>query len=86
MAVAVLFMETVMFAALKIYPFGKYSLVHTDSDQYFGVLGYLQSTFFSNNNLLYSWNNVLGDNMIGTFVYYCASPFNLLNVFSKITR
>ena len=53
-------MVFLMFAILDIYPFGNGSLIYADGDQYFGFLGYLQSTFFTNNNLLYSWSNVLG--------------------------
>ena len=76
-------MVFLMFAVLDIYPFGNRSLVYADGDQYFGFLGYLQSTFFTNNNLLYSWSNVLGGGMIGTLAYYCASPFNLLTIFFR---
>lgn len=76
-------MVFLMFAILDIYPFGNGSLIYADGDQYFGFLGYLQSTFFTNNNLLYSWSNVLGGGMIGTLAYYCASPFNLITVFFR---
>jgi uncharacterized membrane protein YfhO len=54
-----------------------------DGDQYFGFYGYLQGTFFSNNNLLYSWSKVLGGSMFSTFAYYASSPFNLLLILFK---
>lgn len=76
-------MVVAMFAVKKIYPFGGKTLQYSDGDQYFGILRYLQSTFFTSNNLLYSWSSVLGGNMIGTLAYYCASPFNLLTVFFR---
>ena len=76
-------MVTIIFITRKIYPFGDKSLQYCDGDQYFGFLGYLQSTFFTNNNLLYSWSNVLGGNMVSTFAYYCASPFNFFIIFFK---
>ena len=62
----------------QIYPFGENVLRYTDGDQYFGFVGYLQSTFFTSNDPMYSWSTVLGGNWIGILAYYSASPFNLL--------
>ena len=71
----------IMFVAEGLYPFGEKVLRYADGDQSFGLIGYVQSTFFSDNNLLYSWSTVLGGNMMGTWAFYSASPFNLLTVF-----
>lgn len=70
----------IMFISREIYPFGDNVFRYTDGDQNFGVLGYVQSTLFSSNNLLYTWGSVLGGNMIPILAYYAASPFNLLTI------
>ena len=69
-----------VFVARDIYPIGDKVLRFTDGDQYFGVLGYLQSALYSGNDLLYSWSSVLGGNLIPILAYYSGSPFNLLSV------
>lgn len=75
---ATLLMLSILFLGLRLYPFGDNTLAYSDGDQYLSFAGYLQNCLFTNDNLLYSWSNVLGGNMLGTFAYYCASPFNLL--------
>lgn len=68
---------------LQLYPFGDHYLRYMDGDQYFGFYGYLQDSFFSNNDRIYSWSMALGNGMLGTFAYYASSPFNLLLVLFK---
>lgn len=68
-------------AVLHIYPFGDHNLRYWDCDQYFAFYGYLQRSFFSKSNLLYSWSKVLGGDMLNAYAYYAASPFNLLLFF-----
>ncbi|EOS43369.1 hypothetical protein C810_03857 [Lachnospiraceae bacterium A2] len=82
-AVVMVIMLIVLFWRLHIYPFGNNTLIYLDGDQYFSFTKYLQNTFFTNNNLLYSWSNVLGGGMVNTFAYYCSSPFNLILIFFK---
>lgn len=75
-------MLLVIFAAREIAPFGDKVLRYAeDGDQYFGLLGYLLHVFSGSDNLLYSWSNILGGNMMGTFAYFMASPYNLLTIF-----
>ena len=77
------FMVLLIFLICGIYPFGDKVLRYAGGDgaQYFGILGYLQNTFYTSNDLLYSWSAVLGGNMIGMLAFNAASPFNLLTVF-----
>lgn len=74
-------LTVLLFLKLGIYPFGDNTLAYSDGDQYLSVSGYLQSCFFTDNNLLFSWSKSLGGNMLSTFAYYSASPFNLLLAF-----
>lgn len=74
-------MVLVMFISRGIYPFGESVLRYSpDGQQYFGTLAQLQRALLTDDNVLFSWSMVLGGNMIGTYAYYAASPFNLLTV------
>ena len=66
-----------------MYPFGEHHLCYSDADQYYGFYGYLLSTFFTKNNLFYSWSMALGNGMMSTYAYYASSPLNLLLVFFR---
>ena len=68
----------ILIGKLQLYPFGDHYFRYMDGDQYYGFYGYLSDTFFSNNDLKYSWSMALGNGMLSTFSYYAASPFNLL--------
>lgn len=68
---------------IGLYPFGDHYFRYLDADQYYGFYGYLQNSFFSKSNLLYSWGIGLGDGMLSTYGYYASSPFNLLLVFFR---
>ena len=68
---------------LQLYPLGDHYFRYMDADQYYGFYGYLTDTFFSNNDLKYSWSMILGNGMLSTFAYYASSPFNLLLVLFK---
>ena len=71
-----------IFIILKIFPFGNYVYLPSDSfAQYANYLGYLRNSFFGGDNLFYSLSKSLGGEMYGLFTYYLASPFNLLALF-----
>ena len=82
-AVFTLVIAVILIQRLGMYPFGDHHLCYSDADQYYGFYGYLMSTFFSRNNLFYSWSMALGNGMISTYAYYTASPLNLLLVFFR---
>ncbi len=68
---------------LGLYPFGNHNFQYLDADQYYGYYGYWVNSFFSNDNLLYSWSMALGNQMWSTYAYYASSPFNFLLLFFK---
>ena len=63
---------------LQLYPFGNNALLYSDGEQYLGFLSYFRDIARTKSNLLYSWEYVLGDNMIPAMAYYALSPFNVL--------
>ena len=73
----------ILICKLQLYPFGDHYFRYMDGDQYYGFYGYLSDTFFSNNDLKYSWSMALGNGMLCTYAYYASSPFNLLLVLFK---
>lgn len=82
-AVFTLLIAVILIQQLGMYPFGDHHLCYSDADQYYGFYGYLMSTFFSGNDLFYSWSMALGNGMLSTYAYYTASPLNLLLVFFR---
>lgn len=78
-----LVIAAILVACLGFYPFGDHTLRYSDGDQYFAYYGYLQRSFFSKSDLIYSWSKVLGGQMLNTYAYYASSPFNLLLVFFR---
>lgn len=49
----------ILICKLQLYPFGDHYFRYMDGDQYYGFYGYLSDTFFSNNDLKYSWKGFL---------------------------
>lgn len=82
-AVLTLAAAVILIWRLGMYPFGEHHLCYSDADQYYGFYGYLLSTFFTKNNLFYSWSMALGNGMMSTYAYYASSPLNLLLVFFR---
>lgn len=77
--VTVLFLVMMFFC--KLYPFGDRSLASSDGKgQYLNFYSYFRNTFFSNNNVDYSFSTVLGGNIQGLYAYYLGSPLYLLFV------
>ncbi|NLL44436.1 MAG: YfhO family protein [Mollicutes bacterium] len=56
-------------------------LVSDLQGQYVSLFAYFQDVLNGKESFLYSFTKGLGGNMIGTFAYYLASPFNLLLFF-----
>ena len=78
-----LFLGIILSVIMQIYPFGPNSLLYTDGDQYFSFDAMFQRALLSNENLLYTWNMVLGGNALSMAAYYCLSPLNLLLIFFR---
>ena len=77
--VTVLFLTTMLRCGL--YPFGDGALASSDANnQYLNFYSYFRDTFFSNNDLSYSFSTVLGGNIHGLYAYYLSSPLYLLLV------
>lgn len=73
----------ILFLKLDIYPFGDHFFRFLDGEQYYGYYGYLQDSFFSNSNLIYSWSSTLGNGMLSTYAYYASSPLNFILILFK---
>ena len=73
----------ILFIRMDIYPFGDSFFRYLDGEQYYGYYGYLQSCFYSNSDLFYSWSSTLGNGMLSTYAYYASSPLNLLLILFK---
>ena len=64
-------------------PLGKNTINIFDSyTQYSGILLEFKNLLLKG-NIFYSWNGGLGFNFLGTLLYYCASPLNLLSLFAN---
>ena len=70
-----------VFYLKDFYPLGENLLQYQDGDQYLSFLSYVQQSLYSSDNLLYTWNSLLGTNFVGTYAYYAASVFNFLIIF-----
>lgn len=70
-------------SACGYWPFGENILNIYDSfTQYPGFLLEYKN-LLSHGNIFYSWNAGLGFNFLGTFLYYAASPLNILCIFAN---
>ena len=70
-----------IYAKLRLYPFGDLTLLYVDGDQYAALIRTLADTIASGESILYTFRSVLGSGMIPTAAYYCMSPFTLLLFF-----
>ncbi|UIF29095.1 YfhO family protein [Levilactobacillus brevis] len=69
----------VVFWQLKVTPFGKHSLLFSDTGaQYIPILEYLRSTVTHGQFHLFSFALGTGSSMVPLLTYYVISPFNLL--------
>lgn len=77
----------ICFAALRVYPFGNYSVLTNDAYiQYADYFRYLKEVMNGNASIAYSFSKSLGGSLIALFGYYLSSPFNLLLYFFKIDQ
>ncbi len=67
----------------NVYPFGDNTFAYFDDGQYISYYSYSVNSLFNNDNMLYSWGNVLGGNMLSLAAFYCISPLNILLVFFR---
>ncbi len=75
LVIVVLFVTLI---SLRVYPFGDRAYLWADADQYLGIEQYFATLASGDNDLFYSWGNVLGGNALSQLAYYSFSPFNLL--------
>ena len=69
---------------MKIYPFGEYSILKSDSyQQYINFFCYLREILINGKSIFMSWNLGLGNNFFTTFAYYLVSPLNIGVIFFK---
>lgn len=72
----------IMYIKKQCAPFGNYSLANGDGDiQYLDFFSYFWDVLKGDNSIKYTFSNLLGDNSVGLYAYYLASPFNLLLIF-----
>lgn len=71
-------MFILVYSRLRLYPFGDYTLIYADGDQYASYHGLLIDAIRSGEGVFYTFRAVLGDGLIPTIAYYSMSPFNLL--------
>ena len=80
---ATLFLYFLSAVINKIYPFGEETFIYSDmSEQYVIYFDYLKTCILNGNNLFSSFSFSLGQNFYGIFTYFCASPLNLIFLFS----
>ena len=71
----------IVFAALKMAPFGSSSILANDSAvQYVDFFTYLKHALLGTAGKAYSFSNSLGGGMYANWTYYLLSPFNLVFV------
>ncbi len=76
------FLLLAMFSALGFYPFGEKALLIMDmNDQYIHFFASLKDLVSGDNSLFFSWSKAMGQNYIGLFAYYLASPLSFLTLF-----
>lgn len=72
---------TMVFAKMKMYPFGQNQIMIIDSwHQYFPIFKELNSKLRNFDSLFYSWNTGAGTNFLTMIGYYGMSPINLLSI------
>lgn len=72
----------IMFRALGFYPFGEESLLIMDMNgQYVHFFASLKDLVSGDSSLFFSWAKGMGQNYIGLFAYYLASPFSFITLF-----
>lgn len=73
----------VVFALLKMTPFGNSSILTWDmGEQYIDFFAFYRDTLLHHpSQLLYSFTNGIGGETIGLWAYYLLSPFNLIMLF-----
>ena len=72
----------VMFRALGFYPFGEQSLLIMDMNgQYVHFFASLKDLVSGDSSLFFSWSKGMGQNYIGLFAYYLASPLSFITLF-----
>ena len=64
----------------------KQILVADLKSQYLPLFNYLRNVLQGNDSIFYSFNNLLGGNMISTFAYYLSSPLNIIILFASSTN
>ena len=67
-----------IFARQHLYPFGDYTLLYVDGDQYASWMNRINDVLTGGESFFYSFRTVLGSGAIATEGYYAMSPFNLL--------
>ena len=66
------------------YSFSSRQILVADlKSQYLPLFNYLRNVLQGNESIFYSFHDLYGGNMIGTFAYYLSSPLNLLLIFSS---
>ncbi|MDO5323508.1 MAG: YfhO family protein [Clostridia bacterium] len=71
----------VMFRALGFYPFGEKSLLIMDMNgQYIHFFASLKDLVSGDSSLFFSWSKGMGQNYIGLFAYYLASPLSFITL------
>jgi uncharacterized membrane protein YfhO len=62
-----------------IFPFGENTVITIDAEgQYIPFLAHFKSIFQTNNDMFYSFGNLLGSGIFDFVTYYLFSPFNLI--------
>ncbi len=72
---------TLVLRVMGFYPFGERSLLIMDmNDQYVHFFSSLKGLFSGDTSLFFSWEKGMGQNYIGLFAYYLASPLSFITV------
>lgn len=78
-AVAITAVFLAIMIICRLYPFGNNSLASSDGkNQYLSFYHYFRSILLTENNIDFTFSNVLGGNVRGLYSYYLASPLYLL--------
>ncbi len=89
-ALLTFFIYSIICKGLQIYPFSKEgpnTLVWADAFfQYLDFFGWYKDILAGKQSLWYTFSSSLGQNSVGIFSYYLASPFNLLLFFFPKTK
>ena len=78
---------SITYYLLRITPFGENSLLTIDlNGQYISYFAYLKNSLLNQDSLLYSFSKTMSGEMIGLTAYYLLSPFNLIFLFSDVSK